>query len=218
MATACFIPVKTRSIRVPGKNFRELNGKRLFEYAIDSAIEYSSFEEIYVDTDSADVSDYSISRNCKVLQRDPGLALDTANGNDLINSWYSLFPEYDEYFQLFVTSPFNSPQTIKACVDILRETDEYDSILTAHEECGWYWFERTPVNYDPKTLPRSQDAKKVFSETTALYGIKNEALRSAKSRIGNFPYFYFVDDIEAVDIDSEFDFRYAEMLAANLQS
>ena len=179
-------------------------------------LESSSFDVIYVDTDSIDVSTYAKSRGCSVLERDPSLALDSANGNDLLNSWYRLFPDHDEYFQLFATSPFNSPKTIRACVGILRETDKYDSILTAYEECGWYWFEGTPINYNPKTLPRSQDAKKVFSETTALYGIKNKTLKSVQSRIGNSPYFYFVDDIEAVDIDSEFDFQYAEILAANL--
>ena len=33
MKTACFIPIKMNSERVPGKNLRVLNGKKLYEYA-----------------------------------------------------------------------------------------------------------------------------------------------------------------------------------------
>lgn len=216
MSTACFIPIKSRSTRVPGKNLRRLVDKRLFEYIIDAALDSFSFDDVYVDTDSEEVSNYALDRNCKVIQRDPKLAEDTANGNDLLNNWYSRYPDYDEYFQLFATSPFTRPSTIKSCVDILKSSHQNDSILTVFEECGWYWFEGAPINYDPKILPRSQDAKKVFSETTALYGIKNSALKKIKSRIGEFPYFYFVDAIESVDIDSEFDFQHAEILARSL--
>lgn len=32
MKTACFIPIKENSERVQGKNFRALNGRKLYEY------------------------------------------------------------------------------------------------------------------------------------------------------------------------------------------
>ena len=31
---------------------------------------------------------------------------------------------------------------------------------------------KKPINYKPKILPRSQDAKPIIQETTGLYGIK----------------------------------------------
>jgi len=213
---ACFIPIKARSTRVPGKNLRELNGKRLFEYIVDSVVESKVFSSVYVDTDCGEVVDYAKLKGCKIINRDPELATDSANGNDLLNYWYENYPNYDFYFQLFATSPFTKKQTIIDCVDILSKTIEYDSVFTAYEECGWYWFSKKPINYDPKVLPRSQDAKKVFSETTALYGITNNALQDMKCRIGKNPYFYFVDEIESVDIDSNFDFQFATILAKTL--
>ena len=215
MSTACFIPVKTRSTRVPGKNLRKLSNKRLFEYIIDAAKKSRSFDQIYVDTDNDQVMDYAHSKGCLIINREPELAKDNANGNDLLNFWYSLYPDYSEYFQLFATSPLTRPETISECVEILKRNSKYDSVLTTHEKCGWYWFDKSPINYDPRILPRSQDANKVFSETTALYGIKNRALANLRSRIGLKPYFYFVDDIESIDIDSEFDFKLAEIMMNN---
>ena len=45
-------------------------------------------------------------------------------------------------------------------------------------------------------------------ETTALYGIKAEALKKRKCRIGYKPFFYDVSEREAVDLDNEIDFLY----------
>lgn len=50
MKTACFIPIKANSERVPGKNFRVLNGRKLYEYIISHAMEACCFDAIYIDT------------------------------------------------------------------------------------------------------------------------------------------------------------------------
>lgn len=210
---ACFIPIKKRSTRVIGKNFRLLNSRRLFEYIIETAIDSKSFDTIYIDTDSTEVLEHCKNLPVKIIQRDPELATDEANGNDLMNRWCKDYPNYENYFQLFATAPFLSLTTIKKCVKVLLEEKNYDSVFTAIEHCGWYWFENEAINYDPSVLPRSQDAKKVFSETTGLYGIKKSALENLNCRIGNNPYIHFVNEIEAFDIDSEFDFKIANFIA-----
>ena len=211
--TACFIPIKAHSVRVPGKNLRKLSGKCLFEWIIDVAIGSNAFDEIFVDTDSIIVKEYCARLPVKVIDRDPSLAQDSANGNDLLNYWYEQYSDFEYYFQLFATSPFTTIKTLAECVEVLRNDENVDSIFTAHEKCGWYWFNEKPINYDPAILPRSQDALKVVGETTALYGITNSALKENKCRIGKRPHIYFVDDIESIDIDSEFDFRIAEIIA-----
>jgi len=217
MAVACFIPIKEKSTRVPRKNFRYLQDRRLFEHIIDTAIKSDSFDNIYVDTDSTEIKEYCRKSGVSVIHREPKLAEDTANGNDLLNHWTMLHPEYDYYFQLHATAPFLSSTTVKKCVNILTEAKNYDSVFTAYENCGWYWYENTPINYDPAELPRSQDAKKVYSETTGLYGITSSALRHLGCRIGSKPYVYFVDEVEAHDIDNEFDFKIAELIARELK-
>ena len=79
----------------------------------------------------------------------------------------------------------------------------------------WFWYKNKPVNYDPKSLPRSQDATPLIYETTGLYGIKRNALISNKSRIGNNPFFFEVSDEEAIDLDNERDFQYLEYYIKN---
>ena len=218
MKVGGFIPIKSRSTRVPHKNFRFLSDKELYKYVVDTALESEAFDDVFVDTDNDGVVKYCEENGAKIIERKPELQKDSASGNDLLNYWYELYSDYDYYFQLFVTSPFMKSDTIVKCVEKLKSDKDKDSIFTVSEKCGWYWFEGEPINYNPKALPRSQDAKKVFSESTALYGITNDALKRYQCRIGEKPIFHFVDDIEATDIDSEFDFKIAEFIKENLDA
>ena len=207
----CFIPIKSRSTRVISKNLRKLGNKSLFDYILDTVSKCDNISRVIVDTDNQDVKDYCEDLGIEWIERDPELAKDCANGNDLLLSWHKQYPDYKYYYQLFATCPFTSKNTIEQCIQILEGSRTNDSIFTATHKCGWYWFDNKPINYDPKVLPRSQDAKQVINETTALYGISNVAINELKCRIGKTPFFYFVSDKEAIDIDSEFDFKIAQL-------
>ncbi len=210
---ACFIPIKNNSSRVPNKNLRLLRGIPLYRYALDTVINSKVFDDVFVDTDSEDVKNYCIEKNINIIDRDPKLLKDSANGNDLLEHWVDIKPNYDVYFQVFVTSPFLTSNTLKDCVNIMKTNSLGDSVFTVIEDYTWYWFNGKPVNYNPKLLPRSQDAKPIIKETTSLYGISKEGFNKTKSRIGESPQIYVVDEIEGTDIDTEFDFTMAKLIA-----
>lgn len=210
MRTACFIPIKANSERVPGKNFRVLNGKKLYEYICEHVKEAAVFDDVYIDTNSDEIAEYARKASFKVIERKPELARNTANGNDLLVHHFELFPQYDYYFQLFATAPYLQPETIKICVEKLITSDEFDSCFTAIENHSFYWLAGNPVNYRPGILPRSQDMLPVVEETTGLYGISAEALNRYRCRIGRRPYMHIVSKFEAVDINTEEDFKVAE--------
>lgn len=209
MRTACFIPIKSRSERVPGKNFRPFAGRPLYTHIIDAAIAAECFDLVAVDTNSAEIAAYATHQGCEAIWREDHLATNDANGNDLLAHHATIRPDFDLYFQAFATAPRLTPGTIAACVELLGMRDGNDSILTVTQECGWYWFNGQPVNYRPGILPRSQDAPQVVKESTGLYGIRREALMRYRSRIGASPYFYLIDPSEAVDIDTEADYAAA---------
>lgn len=212
MKTACFIPIKENSERVPGKNLRVLNGKKLYMYICEHVKEANVFDDIYVDTNSKEIAEYATSMSFHVIERKPELALNTANGNDLLVHHYEQFPDYDYYFQLFATAPYMQPETIRKCYNIMTSSEEYDSCFTALANHGFYWFANTPINYRPGILPRSQDMMPVIEETTGLYGIAKESLNRYRCRIGKKPYMHFVSKFEAVDINTEEDLKMAEYI------
>ena len=207
------IPIKTISKRVPRKNFRDFAGKPLYSYIISAALNAGSFDDVYVDTDSDEIKTYASAVGAKVIDRVPELAEDTANGNDLMVYHSSVLPDADVIFQLYATAPLLSADSIRSCVKTLEENRGYDSIFTVTEEYGWYWYQNMPVNYRPSVLPRSQDATPVVKESTGLYGIYRETVEKYRERIGTKPHMYIIPHEEALDIDTDFDFTYAEATA-----
>lgn len=212
MKSACFIPIKSNSERVPGKNFRYLNGKKLYQYICEHVKEANVFDEVFVDTNSEEIAQYAQEDGFHVIERAEELAKNTANGNDLLVHHGKLFPDFDYYFQLFATAPYLQPESIRKCVNQLINSEEYDSCFTAIKHQGFFWLDDNPVNYRPEILPRSQDMKFVVEETTGLYGISRDSLNKYKCRIGRKPLIYYVNKFEAVDINTEEDLKVAEYI------
>lgn len=210
MKIACFIPIKENSERVPGKNFRILNGKPLYKYICEATKKANIFDDVYIDTNSNEIALYAKEMGFHVIERKPELAKNTANGNDLLVYHFEQFPCYDFYFQLFATAPYMSADTITQCVNKLIASDVYDSCFTATANHSFYWYAGMPVNYRPGILPRSQDMVPVIEETTGLYGISHDSLERYRCRIGRKPYVHLVDKFEAVDINTEDDMKIAE--------
>jgi len=204
------IPVKGRSERVPGKNFKYLGGKPLYEHMIEKALK-SNVDAVFVNTDDEQTKIRAKEMGAHVIDRPAYLSTNEANGNHLINYDANII-DADIYIQLFVTAPFLKVETINKAIEILKNNEKYDSVFTVLEEYTWFWFNGKPVNYSPKELPRSQDAQPLIKETTGLYAVRKEVIEQHKCRIGNNPYMLGIDKIEGIDIDDHLDFKYAEMI------
>jgi N-acylneuraminate cytidylyltransferase len=180
-----------------------------YQFIIEHALAAKCFDDIYVDTNKEELINNNpfAAQGVKIIERKPELAQNTANGNDLLCFYTDMFPDYDYYFQLFVTAPFLQTSSIKACVDKLVNSEVYDSCFTALENHGFYWLNGNPINYRPCILPRSQDMLPVIEETTGLYGMAHDALFKYRCRIGRNPYIHIVDKFEAVDINTEEDLK-----------
>ena len=206
---ACFIPIKENSQRVKGKNLRHLGDKPLYRHILDKCV--NVFDNVFVDTDSNLIKLHCKNNNINIIDRIPKLLQDSANGNDLLDYWITKYPNFKYYFQIHVTSPFTSENTIRDCITTLT-TKKYDSVFTAYEDKTWYWFNGKPVNYDPENFPRSQDAKGLIKETTCLYGIEKQQFLNKRARVGQKPFIHLVSYQESLDIDNEQDFKYCNFL------
>lgn len=212
-----FIPIKSVSKRIPGKNFKLFCGYPLYKYIITAAVNSKAFDNIYVDTDSGEIKEFAVRKGAQIIDRPEYMTADNVNGNDLLVYEYETVKNGDFLFQLFATAPLLKAETIKKCVDFLKNNKDYDSIFTATEEKGWFWFNDLPINYRPDILPRSQDAKHLLKESTGLYGITKEALLKYKCRIGARPKPFLIPPEEALDIDTEDEFELAQAIGYRLK-
>ena len=212
MKTACFIPIKQNSERVPGKNFRPVGGVPLYQAIVTKALASGCFSTVFVDTNSAEAADFAKANGAVPIARKPELALASANGNDLLNYHGEIEPSFDFYFQLFVTAPLLKLESIRGAVSALLDSGTHDSVLTTLDHKGFFWRSGLPISYQPNLLPRSQDLLPIVEETTALYGITRASLLKYRCRIGAQPVFYPVSRLEAVDLNTEEDFVYLDWL------
>ena len=197
------IPIKQNSQRVKNKNFKKINNIPLYELTLKK-LKKCNFDEVYVDTDSDEIKKYCVKNKINIIHRLKSLSKNTANGNDLLN-YHAKIIDADFYFQLFITAPLIK---ISSIISILKKSKKHDSILTVQSLYTWFWFKKKPVNYNPKILPRSQDAQPIIVETTALYGIKKNSLKKRRCRIGLNPFFYELSEKECIDLDNKKDFDY----------
>lgn len=223
MKTAIFIPIKKRSTRVESKNFSFVGGIPLYEHTFKTA-EYIKKNvnkeiveslDIYVDTDSDIIKDWieaNYKKTISVIDRKKRLSEDSASGNDLLKYHVEKFPNYDVFCQMYITCPFQKPSSILSCLYKIK-SDDYDSGLLSHSRQTWYWYDGSPVNYSPGSLPRSQDSIPVIQETTGFYAIKKEAYQKTNCRIGEIPYFHNVSAKEAIDIDNSEDLSLANAVS-----
>ena len=205
MKVVAIVPIKKISKRVKSKNFKKINGKPLYRFLLDK-LKKCNFDEVYVDSDSIEIEKYCKKKEIYFIKRLKKLSLDNANGNDLLN-YHSKIINADIYFQLFVTAPLISVNSINYCINFLKKNKNYDSIFTTNKIYSWFWYNNKPVNYKPNILPRSQDAKPIIKETTGLYGIKKKTLQKFKCRIGKKPYMHTISEKEGLDIDNLYDLK-----------
>ena len=205
------IPFKEKSERVPGKNFRPLGGKPLWHHIVDNALE-SNLDAIFISTNSEKAIEEINAMDDRVQSFDcPPWYFESKTTGDRLLTYPAESIDSDIYVQLFATAPFLKPQTINKAIDVLDNSNEYDSVFTMTKHHEWVWYKGQPITYFPGNLPRSQDAEPIVIETTGLYAMTADALNKYKRRVGNQPYMLEVGHMEAHDIDYESDWQMAEM-------
>ena len=74
------------------------------------------------------------------------------------------------------------------------------------------WLDGKPLNYDVRKSPNSQDLPNIHQITYGICIISKNDMIEYRNVITDNPTFKILDEIESVDIDTEFDFMTAEMI------
>jgi len=223
MKICIIVPIKHNSERVPGKNFRDFNGKPLFHIVLNTLLKSNYINHIYIDTNSpivmesikTDFKDTMISTYERPLELQSG---DTPTNVLLENIITNLNLDYDYYLQTHVTNPLLKVETIDECIKTFmeKEKDGYDSLFTAKQlQTRLYRNQNNNVsalNHNPNELIPTQNLEPLYEENSCLYIFKKDILFERHHRIGYKPYIHVMNDIESSDIDIESDFILAEQL------
>jgi CMP-N-acetylneuraminic acid synthetase len=209
------VPMRHHSQRVPGKNYRPLAGKPLYQHIIETLLAVPEINEILVDTDSPPVME-GLQRDfpqVKVIDRPAHLRDDTISMNEILIHDTSQV-KADFYLQTHSTNPLLRSATISKAIQVfLGDYPVHDSLFSVTRlQTRLYDLDGHALNHDPNTLLQTQDLPPVYEENSCLYIFTRENLSRRSNRLGDRPLMFEMDPAEAWDIDEEFDFAITDYL------
>ncbi|MEY2819460.1 MAG: cytidylyltransferase domain-containing protein [Chloroflexota bacterium] len=220
MKLAALVPMRHHSQRVPGKNYRPLAGKPLFQHILETLQAVPEIDTVMVDTDSEPVMDgvRRLFPNVKLIQRPEHLRADDVPMNDIL-LYDTAQVQADFYLQTHSTNPLLKAETISRGIkSFLNDYPKYDSLFSVTRlQTRLYWQDGRAINHNPLELLQTQDLPPVYEENSCVYLFTRENLERKKHRIGDKPFMFEIDADEAWDIDEELDFEIADFLMRKRQ-
>lgn len=224
-----FIPARAGSKRVPHKNVRPLAGHPLIAYAIASALDSGVFDSVVCATDSAEYADVARHYGAIVpALRPESISADTSPDIEWVKWALDVLETGSQTFDalsiLRPTNPFRTAQTIRRAFEQFRCAENMDS-LRAVEKCaqhpGKMWILQgesmaplIPLGPDNPPWHSSQYAAlpPVYIQNASLEIAWTRVVRELNSIAGRHIAPFFTEDAEGVDVNSEYDWAYANWL------
>ncbi|MFZ5884729.1 MAG: cytidylyltransferase domain-containing protein [Chloroflexota bacterium] len=209
------VPMRHHSQRVPGKNYRPLAGKPLYQHIIETLLAVPEIDQIVVDTDSEPVLNGLRERfpQVQTIVRPEHLRADDIPMNEILIHDTAQFPA-DFYLQTHSTNPLLKAETISRAIQLLLANyPKHDSLFSVTRwQTRFYDKDGRAVNHNPRELLQTQDLPPLYEENSCIYIFTRANLLKNRHRIGDRPLMFEIPRLEAVDIDEESDFQLADIL------
>jgi len=222
MKRLCIIPARGGSKRLPDKNTRSLNGIPLIAHTIN-AVE-GCFDKVVISSDSPAIL---ASAGVPVNEIDDSLrpsklATDDSKVIDTIRYIYdAIGHDYDQIWYCLPTCPLRTKEDVKGAMGCL--TKKVDSVVSITDydfppmlglyktELGliYDWLDTKPYQKDNT---RSQDQMRIYRPNGAIYGAWCKSFEKTRNFFTGKVEGYFMPRERSVDIDTELDFKIAEVL------
>lgn len=219
------VPARGGSKGLPGKNVRNLCGRPLIQWSIDTALACREIDAVVVSTDDEQIAAIAASIGAEVpFLRPPALADDTASSIDVIIHALDFLQSKGRTFDIVLllepTSPLREVADIQLALK--RMVDEMAtaivSVCQAESIHPSFMFRLAAqdrlvpfLSISPTGL-RRQEIEPLFYVEGTLYASKVETLRQRRSFYHEDTLAYEVDKWKALEIDDIIDFKMVEAL------
>lgn len=218
------IPARGGSRGVPKKNIKSLAGKPLIAYTLEAAREADIFQKIVVSTDSKEIADVAISYGAEVpFLRPANLAGDFVSSDDVVLHALAYYQqngiEFDTVCKLQPTSPFRNERHLKEAYQILcgEGVDFVVSVCECEHSPLWTAALDEKNSLDGFLIEEVKNSCRqklpvYYRLNGAIYMGKTKEFYKNKSFFGKNGRAYIMEQSDSIDIDSQLDFRVAEIL------
>lgn len=221
MSNLAIIPARGGSKRIPRKNIKPFLGKPIIAYSIEAAIKSNLFDEVMVSTDDEEIAEIAKKYGAKVpFLRSAKKADDFATLSDVIDEVLCDYSKQDKNFTSFCcilpTAPFVTLNKIKEAYQKLINKN-FDSVFPVLEFS--YPIQRSLQIENDKTMmvwdeylnTRSQDLDLRYHDAGQFYFLNTAHFLKEKKLFTSNTGALIISELEAQDIDTESDWKLAEM-------
>jgi N-acylneuraminate cytidylyltransferase len=226
MSTDACIFARSGSKGIPNKNIQNFNGKPLMTWAIDVALRVKQIDRVFVSTDSEEIAEIAESAGAIVPFLRPSELATDASPEWLSWQHFIKFLEATDgklpnvFLSLPATSPLRTVADVENCIkEFKKGFADFVIGITPSERSPY--FNMVKVDSDrtvslaiaSETKPfRRQDAPILHDITTIAYSANPNYILKTDSLLSGKVCASFIDRDRAVDIDTEMDFEFAELL------
>ena len=211
------VPARGGSKRLPGKNLRALGGRSLMQRTA-AALKESGVQAVCVlSTDDDDIAAAGMALGWLAPFRRPA----TLSGDDAATApvvlhaldWFKNTHGRDPAYVMVlqVTSPFRDGASIAKAVSMLNAQAEADAVVAMAriDRAPCHLFSIGDDGY-AAPLAAAQEPRPLLTPNGALYLVRAEALRRTGSLFPPRTLPLIMNDVAAIDIDDDDDWRMAE--------
>lgn len=228
MNAVAIITARGGSKRIPRKNIKLFLGKPIIAYSIEAALAAGVFDEVMVSTDDEEIAGIAGKYGAKVpFYRSEATADDYATTADVLEEVLRMYREMGKNFDflccIYPTAPFLTAENLKISMDTLI-TQDADTVLPVVK----FSFppQRAVVMQDgylkPKwpehALTRSQDLEPFYHDCGQFYCLKTKSFLKQKKVVMKKTMPFLQEEMRVQDIDTEEDWKIAEMKYRLMQS
>lgn len=222
MKILALIPARGGSKRIPNKNIRELGGKPLITWTIDSVRGLPELVDVLVSTDSSAIAETAVAAGALVPWLRPAeLATDTATSVAVCMhalNWYEHEKgPIDGLLLLQPTSPFRTTASIRSAIELFQQHPQRSIVsfspAESHPTWSFYLEDNNvrPFIENTQGQTRSQDLTPAYVLNGAIYLTSPNYLRQRETFIGSDTIPLIIENPkENLDIDTEWDWTLAE--------
>lgn len=218
MKNIAIIPARGGSKRIPRKNIKDFLGKPIIAYSIEAALKSNLFDEVMVSTDDEEIANIARTYGANVpFLRSEKSSDDFATTADVIEEVLAAYQnKFHNCCCIYPTAPFVSIASLAKAYRILID-NEFDSVFPIVQYS--YPIQRSLKTLDNKVEmvwkenlnSRSQDLENRYHDAGQFYWLNTGKFKKNKRMFSDQSGYLELDELSVQDIDSDIDWKLAEL-------
>lgn len=221
MKTAAVITARGGSKRIPRKNIKDFCGKPIIAYSIEAAIAAGVFDTVMVSTDDDEIAEVARQYGAEIpFFRSEKTSNDYAVTSQVLAEVLEEYERRGEHYTnvccIYPTAPFLTADRLKTAMELLAKTGA-DSVLPVVQfsfppqrsvvlKDGYLEFK-----WPEHRNTRSQDLEPFYHDVGQFYCVNTASFAAQKVLVMEKTVPLVLSELEIQDIDTEEDWKLAEL-------